>query len=713
MGRYFNYLVLIPAALLLSFVATKPSSKLRKGFEALGVYNYFLAKDLFYDALKKDSVAAAFGLSEIYGRDKNPFFDLDSAFKYSLLASAKYPRIEAKDSMDYLSLGIDSAALAEQLIRVDSLLFERVVLIHSIVAYDDYSKLHVSKPFRQRAIDARNAMAYAVAAAENQSEALLVFMQDYPDASEGAEAEKQYQKLLFEEKTKSGSVSAFKSFLKNFPESPYAEVAQSKIYERYTSDQTAASFVEFILENPDNQNVNRAWRNIYQLEVGDKSPLSIAAFSLKYPNYPFQNELKADFDFATTRFYPFSQDTLFGFIDEKGEVRIEPIFEWVEPFSEGLAAVGRNEKMAYVEKSGAFIIDFELDDGYAFKGGYAVATVDDAYGVIDRNGSWLIPADFDDIGEFNDSLCYVGKDGLYGYYNTYGKLAITLKYDDATDFSFKRAVVTTGGKRALINTSGRELTGFEFDWIEAFPDSIAPARYKLGDAYGLIDHNGKVLCAPLYERIGDFSEGLALATSGKRFGFIGVKADTIVPFSYDYSSEALLKSNFTNGYAPVYQKDKIGVINKKGEKIFPAIFEDVGLFEGELIAVKKKGSWGYANREVDLVIPYRFDQAETFRDSTAIVAKDGLFGAIDANGKYVLPMAFAKIERLEKGFLVLDSLFGILGATGDTLVGFEYDEAKILDPYVVRFTQNNGKEAYYDYRNNRFIWKGLENELEN
>ena len=59
---------------------------LEKGYESLAEYDYFQAKQKFEKSLKKNTSPAAFGLSQIYGRNDNPFSNLDSAYHYSLLA---------------------------------------------------------------------------------------------------------------------------------------------------------------------------------------------------------------------------------------------------------------------------------------------------------------------------------------------------------------------------------------------------------------------------------------------------------------------------------------------------------------------------------------------------------------------------------------------------------------------------------------------------
>ena len=62
------------------------ASNVDKAFVALKVYNYFEAKRLFEKAIKKEPAIATYGLSSIYGRLDNPFSNMDTAYKYVLIA---------------------------------------------------------------------------------------------------------------------------------------------------------------------------------------------------------------------------------------------------------------------------------------------------------------------------------------------------------------------------------------------------------------------------------------------------------------------------------------------------------------------------------------------------------------------------------------------------------------------------------------------------
>ena len=68
---------------------------------------------------------------------------------------------------------------------------------------------------------------------------------------------------------------------------------------------------------------------------------TITQFLKDYPDYPFINELTADYSTAALRLLPFRRDSLWGFIDDQGVERIKAEFDWVENFVNGQATVSR------------------------------------------------------------------------------------------------------------------------------------------------------------------------------------------------------------------------------------------------------------------------------------------------------------------------------------------------------------------------------------
>lgn len=679
-------------------------SRLTKAFEALSIYDYFMAKDLFYKSLKKDSVAASYGLSVIYGRNDNPFTQIDSAHKFITIAEEKWTAVDANSRLDYSTVGVDSLSILSQAYTIDSLAYFSAESINEIASWNKFIDEFDNTNFLSRAVKNRNELVFRQAKRENTSEAYAVFLETYPNADQKVEAKKLYDLRNFEERTQDNTLQSLQAFIDSFPSSPYVPDAEERIYTMATSNGKPQDYLSFIESYPGNPYVDKAWRRIYAAEVKEINAESIAEFTLGYPDYPFMEELKQEFELAVTRFYAVTDGDYWGYIDDSGELAIGLKYEWVENFSDGIAMVGVGDEVTYIDKEGKEISERRYTDGFSFSKGFAVVEKEEFLGIANRLGEYIAEPIYDDIGENSEGLFYAEKDGRYGYLNESGEIAIPFIYSDALDFHQGVAVVAdSSGLKGLINKEGNSITPFEWDWIESFRSIELPVRFRKDGLFGLMNRGGLILTDTLYQALGEFSDGMVLAASGGLYGFLNTKGDTVIDFAYTYSPNALTDSKFLNGYAKVFQKDKIGVIDSTGVKAFPAIFEDVGIYQGNLVPVKKRGKWGYSDSDVNLAIPYRYSYASNFKDSLAIVAKEDLYGVIDTLGKVKIPLVYASLEWMDTLLLVQDSAYGLISLTQDTLVPLRYKEIIRMDEKVVQLKQFGSGYDYFDLRRKQFL----------
>ncbi|HPF56020.1 MAG TPA: WG repeat-containing protein, partial [Clostridiales bacterium] len=98
---------------------------------------------------------------------------------------------------------------------------------------------------------------------------------------------------------------------------------------------------------------------------------------------------------------------------------IEPIYDEVRNFSDGLAAVCINDKWGYIDKTGKVVVPIK-------------------YGFV---GSSYSLYDGDQDGDFSCGLAMVRMNGKYGYIDKTGKEVVPLKYDNEYKFCEGMAAV--------------------------------------------------------------------------------------------------------------------------------------------------------------------------------------------------------------------------------------------------------------------------------
>ena len=153
----------------------------------------------------------------------------------------------------------------------------------------------------------------------------------------------------------------------------------------------------------------------------------------------------------------------YGFIDKSGKVVIEPQFDYVRAFSEGLAKVEKYGKYGFIDKSGKMVIEPQFDEVSDFSEGLAQ---------VIKGGKWVYEG-------FTKSI----KGGKWGFIDKSGKVVIEPQFNDASFFSegFARlgrsvmfseglaivAIDVGGGKGDVqITIQGRRITTFSFACLD-------------------------------------------------------------------------------------------------------------------------------------------------------------------------------------------------------------------------------------------------------
>jgi len=174
-----------------------------------------------------------------------------------------------------------------------------------------------------------------------------------------------------------------------------------------------------------------------------------------------------------------------GFVNSKGEIKINPQFQNVKNFSGGMCAVENSEgKWGFINNEGNLEINYQFDLAGDFKNGYAIVKSDKKYGVIDEKGKFVINPQFESMSNDGNKFL-IEQDGKFGWCNEKGIIEINPQ--------FKRAYPFLGNKFAAV---------------------------QLGDEFGYIDETGKIKINPQFSEALPFNNSIALVVSGKKIGFI-------------------------------------------------------------------------------------------------------------------------------------------------------------------------------------------------
>jgi len=300
-------------------------------------------------------------------------------------------------------------------------------------------------------------------------------------------------------------------------------------------------------------------------------------------------------------------DEKYGFINEFGEVVIQPLFDYPAMFSENGLFLGIiNRKFGFMNESGEVVIQPKFDyAGYFSSNGLAWVKINDKYGYINESGEVVIQLIFDDAKDFSDNgLAPVGIDGKYGYINESGEVVIQPIFDKAGSFSSNGlACVKANDKYGYINESGEVVIQPLFDDAGYFSGN-GLAWVKINDKFGYINESGEVVIRLIFDDAKDFADnGLACVKISEKWGFINESGEVVIQ---PISNQTVFFS--ANGLACVKINDKYGYINEFGEVVIQPTFDKAGFFsKNNLAPVEINGKIGYINESGEVVVQTVFD----------------------------------------------------------------------------------------------------------
>ncbi len=390
---------------------------------------------------------------------------------------------------------------------------------------------------------------------------------------------------------------------------------------------------------------------------------------------------------------PYRSGEKYGYLDMNGDSVINPQFDSVSDFSEGLACVGIKSgddiKYGYIDTSGNYIIDTQYDSAYDFIDGIAFVATGDYWGVIDREGKYIINPQYTDsqieyVGNgmfliLDSSGDYANLTDLNGnkisetrFSKVYFSLPILSLY-----YYFKKSdsdlipLRTISDKRCYIDSEGKTVIDAQFDDASNFFDGLACIGMRQGSGdnsktkYGYIDESGNIVINPQFDSAGHFSEGMAYfgmgnSESGYTYGYIDKNGKYVINPQYDYAY------SFKNGRAIVEKHDsdevsKYGMIDKDGNIIMEIKYDELSNdYDSGYVLFKSDGKYGYADYDGTVKISSRYPWASPFTsDGYAVVATEN--------------KQFAIIVK--KGNQLWDKLFDGVGNTDfDSLI---YEFCKI------------------------------------
>ena len=409
-----------------------------------------------------------------------------------------------------------------------------------------------------------------------------------------------------------------------------------------------------------------------------------------------------------------------GFINNKAQVSIKPIYYAANDFSEGFAATRLKGLYGFINGTGDFIISPRYDYATEFNNGHAVVYLNGKPMVIDKKGNLIVDTIYQTISKFNNSRAYVtSKSNNFGVINTEGKLVIDTNYTLINPFAEGYAVVL---KMVTIGSDADASYGV----IDSFGKVIIPLGIykKIND------------CVNGYFRVTTMAESDSTEEGSSKIGLVDTKGKLL--FKKRFNSREWIDGHFNCGLA------KINLYNSKAFGASDNVYESKYTYAGYVntlgeIVINNKDykhahdfnssrafiqnenrEYSIINREGKIISDKKFNDVigDKFNNGLAIVKTNHKWGIVDTNANYVMQPKFTNIDNvgIVNGYIFFseDSEMDYDDEGRPTGIA-KIDGGVILSPKMNSFERNGfvnglikciiGKKLTYINKSGAIVWQ--------
>ena len=322
------------------------------------------------------------------------------------------------------------------------------------------------------------------------------------------------------------------------------------------------------------------------------------------------------------------------------------------------------------------------------------------YGVVDiLSKDWVVAikisetssTDYDYTASSDNTKHFV-IDSVDIYNLTKGACVGTLARDGYKDADDVYNVINIEDRKGVITSYDADFNAlgtvkYSFDDDYATPEYTT---YRENGRYGIKDAAGNIVMEPSYSSIDTFYGGYATVYNGEKYGLINDKGELIVPTQFDrvrrnyygpYDKETGKDGYEAAGYFYVLSDGKVGFVNMKGEVTCePKYSENIMDVYGAsaLYTDMENNRHLLAADGNDVVVDYKSIQGLEGASGMLFKVYDGNgSGVIDWHGELVFPCEYASISMSGDGayLLVLKDY-----KSGYELFSVDYGIAKAEEP---------------------------------
>lgn len=309
-----------------------------------------------------------------------------------------------------------------------------------------------------------------------------------------------------------------------------------------------------------------------------------------------------------------------------------------------------------------------------------------------------LPAVYDGLTWLGNGLVSFKKGEYVGLARTNGTILLIPKYKsvsilyDAGKAISPMYVVWDGTYFGLLNSSFEEVVAPKYGGIYNcnqcdLSDDLL--NININSKQGLMTKQGKEILPPIYNQIRPLTLNVFLIRFNTKVGLADTTGKILIDpslsyINYDKKTEQI---QLTNGL-------KQGIADKKGNIIFPPIYDDIHLCKDGLFLVELNRKYGLADKRGELIIEPAY-QHLFYSDNYLFAKNNDKYGLLNLKGDVLLPLIYDFMGYAKPNLFFKDkSTYGLMSITGKIITKFNYDTVDLQNNYLI--VSKNGKYGVLD-----------------
>ncbi len=214
---------------------------------------------------------------------------------------------------------------------------------------------------------------------------------------------------------------------------------------------------------------------------------------------------------------------------------------------------------------------------------------------------------------------------------------------------------------------------------------------KVNKQWGLIDADGKVILAPIYDAIGEFKHyGYAVMQRAGRVGLLGPSGkEAIAPL---YDDLKMLDSTLI----AVMDQGQWKVINFFGKTVLDKGYQQVQVWNGYYLAYRQGGKWGMVNKFGQQLAEPEFDAIQYEQGDFFITTKGGDLGLLSGTGRQILPNKAQEVRFYSDSlfFYRAGNYWGAVDYYGIEAIPAKYHSFSRISDNFIKLAASDGLHVY-------------------